>query len=96
MTDDYYNYFEDDFALIGEKSGRIYRVGDEVCVTVMRADIVSRQIDFVLSDNVSRKVILKFEAMDRNALSQKDLINEKKKMKQKSSRKKRRFVKKKR
>lgn len=96
MTDDYYNYSEEDFALIGERSDRIYRVGDEVCVTVMRSDIVSRQIDFVLSDNVSRKVISKFEAMDKKVISSQDLINEKKKSKQKSSHSRRRFVKKKR
>lgn len=96
MTDDYYNYSEEDFALIGERTNRIYRIGDEVCVTVMRSDIVSRQIDFVLSDNVSKRIISKFETMDKRSLSPRSIVNEKRRLKQKSSNNRRKFVKKKR
>lgn len=48
MTDDYYLFDENLYALIGEETRKIYRLGDEVKVKVHRVDIESRNIDFVL------------------------------------------------
>lgn len=48
MTDDYYIFDENLYALIGEETRKIYRLGDEVKVKVHRVDIESRNIDFVL------------------------------------------------
>lgn len=48
MMDDYYLFDENLYALIGEETRKIYRLGDEVKVKVHRVDIESRNIDFVL------------------------------------------------
>ena len=93
MTDDYYNYSDEDFALVGERTNVIYRIGDEVYVTVMRADMLTRQIDFVLAENVSRKMVTKFAEMDRKNVSAKQLINEKRRTKQKNTKSRKRFLK---
>lgn len=93
MTDDYYNYSDEDFALVGERTNVIYRIGDEVYVTVMRADMLTRQIDFVLTENVSRKMVTKFAEMNRKNVSATQLINEKRRTKQKNTKSRKRFLK---
>ena len=48
MNDDYYFYEEEHFVLVGKRTGKIYRLGQEVEVTLIKADIEKKQIDFVL------------------------------------------------
>lgn len=50
MLDDYYNFDEDNYYIIGERTGRIYRLGDVVKVEVVGADPLRRNIDFNLVD----------------------------------------------
>jgi ribonuclease R len=50
MLDDYYNFYEDNYYIIGERTGRIYRLGDVVKVEVVGADPLRRNIDFNLVD----------------------------------------------
>lgn len=50
MEDDYYNYDERRFSLIGERTKKVYRIGDTVSVILARADISTRKIEFVLVD----------------------------------------------
>jgi len=50
LTDDYYYFDEDHYALIGERTGNMYRLGDQVEVTVDRVSLQDRQLDFVLAD----------------------------------------------
>jgi ribonuclease R len=48
LEDDYYIFREDSLTLIGERTGRRFRLGDDVVVQVTRADIARREIDFDL------------------------------------------------
>ncbi|MBM7582686.1 ribonuclease R [Caldicoprobacter guelmensis] len=48
MDDDYYVYDEKHYCLIGQRTGRIYRLGDAVRIRVVGVDLASRNIDFVL------------------------------------------------
>jgi ribonuclease R len=50
MADDYYRFVERAHVLRGEKSGRVYRLGDRVDVQVIRVDLERRQIDLGLTD----------------------------------------------
>lgn len=50
MEDDYYIYDEKHHSLIGEKFRKVYRLGDEVMVKVIKTDIDSRTIDFALAE----------------------------------------------
>lgn len=47
MDDDYYVYDEKQMRYIGERSRKIYRLGDTVKVQVAKADLGARTIDFV-------------------------------------------------
>ncbi|MFA5577395.1 MAG: ribonuclease R [Tissierellaceae bacterium] len=48
MLDDYYNFDEEKYHIIGERTKRIYHLGDMVKIRVLKADPVSRNIDFEL------------------------------------------------
>lgn len=45
---DYYVFSEEDYTLIGERSGNVIHIGDHVRVQVTRVDIPSRELDFKL------------------------------------------------
>lgn len=51
LIDDYYIYDEAHYSLVGQRTKKIYRLGDEIRVKVVRADMESMNIDFVLADN---------------------------------------------
>ena len=46
MTDDYYRYDERHFAMIGERTGNVYRIGDEITVRVINVNKDEHSIDF--------------------------------------------------
>jgi len=48
MEDDYYHFNEKTMALIGERTGKTFRIGDRVKVKVYNVNIAERHIDFVL------------------------------------------------
>jgi ribonuclease R len=50
LTDDYYHYHELQHALIGERTSKIYRIGDAVKVRVARVNIDEHTVDFELVD----------------------------------------------
>ncbi len=45
MADDHYRFVESDHALVGEATGRVYRLGDRIDVMVVRVDPARRRID---------------------------------------------------
>jgi len=48
LHDDYYRYDEKRYVLIGERTGKTFRIGDPVRVRVERVDVERRRIDFGL------------------------------------------------
>ncbi len=56
LDDDYYVYNEKHYCLIGERTRKIYRLGDVVQIKVVNVDLAARNIDFILADsNTSHK-----------------------------------------
>ena len=51
MLDDYYHFDEEKFHIIGERTNRLYKLGDEVTIKVIGVDISKRNIDFQIVDN---------------------------------------------
>jgi ribonuclease R len=49
LTDDYYSYDEASHSLYGKRTGRRYRLGDKLRVTVVHVDMQRRQLDFRVS-----------------------------------------------
>ena len=54
IEDDLYSYDEDNFALIGEYTGKKLEIGDKVLIQVARADLIKRQLDFVLIKKLAK------------------------------------------
>ncbi|HZG61662.1 MAG TPA: ribonuclease R [Anoxybacillus sp.] len=46
LTDDYYRYDERHYAMIGERTGKVYRIGDEITVRVINVNKEERIVDF--------------------------------------------------
>jgi ribonuclease R len=53
LMDDYYRLREEQYALVGERTGRRFRLGDTVRVQVSRVDRLERKIDFVLAQEIA-------------------------------------------
>ena len=48
IGDDFYNYSQKDYALVGERNKRKYTLGDAVKVKLIGADLAARTLDFEL------------------------------------------------
>ncbi|WP_431127014.1 ribonuclease R [Flagellimonas flava] len=48
IKDDYYVFDERNFAIVGERTKRMYQLGDEVYVMVKETDLIKRHLDFSL------------------------------------------------
>lgn len=55
LTDDYYHYEESQYALIGERTGNVFRIGDKVKIRVLGVNLEERTIDFELVQLPKRK-----------------------------------------
>ncbi|WP_174819907.1 ribonuclease R [Paenibacillus koleovorans] len=60
LTDDYYHHHEMQHALIGERTSKIYRIGDEVKVRVARVNMAEHTIDFEMVDMKPRQQKVSF------------------------------------
>ena len=50
LQGDYFIYDEKTHSLVGERTNKIYQLGDPVDVVVKKADLVKRQLDFILGE----------------------------------------------
>lgn len=50
MSDDHYEYIEDQYELAGEHTGNVYKLGQKVRVRVLDTDKIQRTIDFVFCE----------------------------------------------
>ncbi|WP_163651739.1 ribonuclease R [Listeria sp. PSOL-1] len=48
MKGDYYRFHQNLLAMIGERTGQVYRIGDKVEIEVAKVDIDTREVDFKL------------------------------------------------
>ncbi|MCQ2290649.1 MAG: ribonuclease R [Muribaculaceae bacterium] len=50
LDDDFYEFDEKNYCLIGRRTHRKYQLGDNITIQVARADLIKKQLDFVLVD----------------------------------------------
>jgi ribonuclease R len=48
LTDDFYEFDEKTYSLVGQRKKQVYRLGDPVKIKVMRANLEKKQLDFSL------------------------------------------------
>ncbi|BAX80257.1 ribonuclease R [Labilibaculum antarcticum] len=51
LEDDFYEFDEDNYCIVGRNHRKIYQLGDKVDVLVAKANLVAKQLDFVLADS---------------------------------------------
>ena len=61
LRDDFYTFDEERYLLCGERTGKIYRIGDSMTVTVVQTDLLSRTIDLLPADYVDQSGIAAFQ-----------------------------------
>ena len=49
LMDDYYEYYEERYALVGTHSKKMYRLGDKVRIEVLHVNISEVSIDFIMA-----------------------------------------------
>lgn len=49
LTDDYYEFQEQQYSLIGEHTRKVYRLGDKVTIEVLQVNVAERNIDFIMA-----------------------------------------------
>lgn len=89
MKSDYYIFDETLFRLTGRRTGRVYNIGDTIDVVLVRADVVSRQVDFVMQEDAGINKEKKPEKKSGKKSGDIRAAGEKKKSKKKT--KKRRY-----
>ncbi|MFD1020418.1 ribonuclease R [Thalassobacillus hwangdonensis] len=55
LTDDYYRFDDKNYAMIGERTGNVFRIGDELTVRVANVNIEERVVDFEIVGMKPRK-----------------------------------------
>jgi len=53
LEDDYYEFDEDNYCIVGRHHRKIYQLGDKIKIRVAKANLVAKQLDFVLADKDS-------------------------------------------
>ncbi len=48
IKEDHFDFDQEQYAIVGRKTGKTYTLGDEVYVSVKNADLVKRHLDFNL------------------------------------------------
>jgi ribonuclease R len=47
FKDDYYTFDERNFCIVGERNGKVFQLGDSLEITVKKADLDKKQLDFI-------------------------------------------------
>ena len=77
MTDDYYNFDERHMAMIGERHGKVFRIGQKVRVKVVNVNVDERMIDFAIVGMDMKKIEDKIREVKIKAKSKTKSTNEK-------------------
>ena len=48
LDDDYYYLDEENFRVIGQRSGNVYKLGDKVRIRVKKIDLSRKQMDYII------------------------------------------------
>ena len=67
LKDDYYDYIESQYALVGTHHKRRYQLGDTVEILLARADLEARSLDFLVKDNCDLRALQMQDSEDRKA-----------------------------
>lgn len=76
MVNDFYEYEEENYALVGGITNFRYRLGDSVTVILTRASVKERTIDFILKDNGIMPFIFEDDIIAKPIFNDVDIIRQ--------------------
>lgn len=85
LTDDYYNYDEKSYAMIGERTGNVFRIGDMITIRVQAVNLEEQAVDFEI---VGMKKPTRKRPERKGSKPPKKKLDTQSKMKQKAKEKK--------
>ncbi|MEG1914671.1 MAG: ribonuclease R [Acidaminococcaceae bacterium] len=66
LSDDYYEFMETQYSLIGEHKRKVYRLGDKVKIEVLQVNIPERNIDFIMAgENEAKREQIRAQLLGR-------------------------------
>ena len=65
LNDDYYEYDQKNFCIVGHRSRKKYSLGDELMVVIKSTDIIKKQVDFMLYDKDRLHEVSPFKRSDK-------------------------------
>ena len=69
LMDDYYEFYEERYALVGTHTGHQYRLGDKVRIEVLQVNISDVSIDFIMAgENNGVREHIKQQLLDRKSV----------------------------
>lgn len=84
LLDDYYEFIEENYALMGTHTRKCYRLGDPVRIEVFQVNIAERNIDFILAgedDNVRERIKMQLAEQRKSTTYRSDVPGKKAKKK---------------
>lgn len=72
MSKDYFEYNDTLKRFEGKRTSKVYKVGDSVEVVLVRTDLMTRQIDFILSEDATKYNIDRINQKAENQKSEKE------------------------
>ena len=54
---DYYYFAEEKYQMVGERTGKVYKLGEPIRITVSAVDRITNSIDFVIADAEEGNVV---------------------------------------
>ncbi len=54
LSDDFYELNEEQYCLVGHKTKKVYQLGDQLRVCLKSADLMKKQIDFILAEDYGK------------------------------------------
>lgn len=88
LTDDYYHYDDHSYSLIGERTGQIFRIGDQVRIRVSKVNLDERKIDFELLEHLTEREKAPAKKTKRSKPSKVRKAKKKEKTKEKTAKEK--------
>ncbi|MBK8415894.1 MAG: ribonuclease R [Bacteroidetes bacterium] len=71
IGNDFYELDEKNYCIIGHRSGKVFRLGDEVRVEIKNTDLVKKQLDFLLAEQVETEERRTKKSPPKHALKRK-------------------------
>jgi ribonuclease R len=77
LEDDFYEYDEENYRIIGRSNGKVYTLGDKIKIEVVKADLQKKQLDYKLVTDKSDESVNRTKSVNRKDFLQRSQSSKK-------------------